>query len=76
MESVPFLSSQDGSGRVQLKDIGPTRNRKVVGSNPTSASSSYRVPLLMPRAVTEWSGNHERTKGAGPAYGMPSPAAV
>jgi hypothetical protein len=29
MESVPQLSSQDGSGRVQLKDFGPTRNRKV-----------------------------------------------
>ena len=40
MESVPFLSSQDGSGRVQLKDFGPTRNRKVVGSNPTSGSKT------------------------------------
>jgi hypothetical protein len=29
MESVPQLSSQDGSGRVQLKDFGPTRNWKV-----------------------------------------------
>jgi hypothetical protein len=39
-ESVRLLSSQDGSGRVQLKDFGPTRNRKVVGSNPTSGSIS------------------------------------
>jgi hypothetical protein len=47
MKSVPLLSSQDGSGRVQLKDFGPTRNRKVVGSNPTSGSKaagqSWRV---------------------------------
>jgi hypothetical protein len=40
MESVPFLSSQDGSGRVQLEGFGPTRNRKVVGSNPTSGSKT------------------------------------
>jgi hypothetical protein len=40
MESVPVLSSQDGSGRVQLEGFGPTRNRKVVGSNPTSGSTS------------------------------------
>jgi hypothetical protein len=36
MESAPLLSSQDGTGRVQLEGFGPTRNRKVVGSNPTS----------------------------------------
>jgi hypothetical protein len=40
MESVPLLSSQDGSRRVQMKDFGPTRNRKVVGSNPTSGSKT------------------------------------
>jgi hypothetical protein len=40
MKSAPHLSSQDGPGRVQLEDIGPTRNRKVVGSNPTSGSIS------------------------------------
>jgi hypothetical protein len=40
MESVPLLSSQDGSGRVQLEGFGPTRNRKVVGSNPTSGSKT------------------------------------
>jgi hypothetical protein len=40
MESVPYLSSQDGPGRVQLEGFGPTRNRKVVGSNPTSGSIS------------------------------------
>jgi hypothetical protein len=39
MKSVPYLSSQDGSGWIQLKDFGPTRN-KVVGSNPTSGSIS------------------------------------
>jgi hypothetical protein len=38
MESVPYLSSQDGPGRVQLEDIRPTRNRKVEGSNPSSGS--------------------------------------
>jgi hypothetical protein len=32
VELVPHLSSQDGAGRVQLKDFGPTRNRKVVDS--------------------------------------------
>jgi hypothetical protein len=40
MKWVPLLSSQDGSGRIQLKDFGPTRNRKVVGSNPTSGSKT------------------------------------
>src|SRR5215204_715787 len=40
MKSAPLLSSQDGSGRVQLEGFGPTRNRKVVGSNPTSGSIS------------------------------------
>jgi hypothetical protein len=40
MKSVPLLSSQDGSGQVQLEDFGPTRNRRVVGSNPTSGSIS------------------------------------
>jgi hypothetical protein len=32
MKSVPHLSSHDGAGRVQLEGLGPTRNRKVVGS--------------------------------------------
>src|SRR5215203_6317869 len=40
MKSVPHLSSHDGSGWVQLEGFGPTRNRKVVGSNPTSGSIS------------------------------------
>jgi hypothetical protein len=40
MKSVPHLSSVDGPGRVQLKGFGPTRNRKVVGSNPTSGSKT------------------------------------
>src|SRR4029450_1785681 len=40
MESDPHVSSQDGPGRVQLEGFGPTRNRKVVGSNPTSGSIS------------------------------------
>ena len=40
MKSVPHVSSQDGPGRVQLEGFGPTRNRKVVGSNPTSGSKS------------------------------------
>jgi hypothetical protein len=43
MKSVPHLSSQDGSGRVQLEGEGPTRNRKVVGSNPTSRSRSPQL---------------------------------
>src|SRR5215218_6361770 len=40
MESVPLLSSHDGPGRVQLEDFGPTRNRKVEGSNPSSGSKT------------------------------------
>jgi hypothetical protein len=40
MKSVPHLSSHDDAGRVQLEGLGPTRNRKVVGSNPTSGSIS------------------------------------
>jgi hypothetical protein len=46
MESVPYLSSQDGPGRVQLEGFGPTRNRKVVGSNPTSGSKAQVSALL------------------------------
>ena len=65
MESVPLLSCQDGARRVQLKDFGPTRNRKVLGSNPTSGSktTAQRVymnllpmtllaPLIIPHART------------------------
>jgi hypothetical protein len=53
MESVPVLSSQDGSGRVQLEGFGPTRNRKVVGSNPTSGSKTagQRVCTVLPPMV-------------------------
>jgi hypothetical protein len=40
MKSAPLLSSQDGSGWVQLEDFGPTRNRKVAGSNPFSVSKT------------------------------------
>jgi hypothetical protein len=40
MKSVPHLSSHDGPGRVHLEGFGPTRNRKVVGSNPTSGSKA------------------------------------
>jgi hypothetical protein len=40
MKSVPHLSSHDGSGRVQLEDFGPSRNRKVEGSNPSSGSKT------------------------------------
>jgi hypothetical protein len=49
MKSVPLLSSQDGSGRVQLEGFGPTRNRKVEGSNPTSGSKTagQRVSLAL-----------------------------
>jgi hypothetical protein len=43
MESDPHVSSQDGPGRVQLEDFGPTRNRKVVGSNPTSGSINQQL---------------------------------
>jgi hypothetical protein len=40
MKSVPLLSSQDGSGRVQPEGFGPTRNWKVEGSNPSPGSIS------------------------------------
>jgi hypothetical protein len=40
MESALLLSSQDGTGRVQLEGFGPTRNRKVEGSNPSSGSKT------------------------------------
>src|SRR5829696_1668351 len=42
MKSVPYLSSHDGSGWVQLEGFGPTRNRKVEGSNPSSGSKNRR----------------------------------
>jgi len=43
MEWDPHVSSRDGAGRVQLEGFGPTRNRKVVGSNPTSGSINQQV---------------------------------
>jgi sec-independent protein translocase protein TatA len=50
MESAPLLSSRDGAERVQLEGFGPTRNRKVVGSNPTSGSKTagQRVYTVLP----------------------------
>jgi hypothetical protein len=53
MELVPHLSSQDGSGRVQPEGWGPTRNRKVGGSNPTSGSISagQRGYAVLPRTA-------------------------
>jgi hypothetical protein len=51
-EMGPFLSSQDGSGQVHPEGWGPTRNRKVVGSNPTSGSitAGQRLCLALPTA--------------------------
>ncbi|HEX5879991.1 MAG TPA: hypothetical protein VF468_17000 [Actinomycetota bacterium] len=37
-ESASNLSSLDPSGAVQIDAEHPSRNRKVVGSNPTSGS--------------------------------------
>jgi hypothetical protein len=72
MESAPLLSSQDESGRVQLEGLGPTRNRKVEGSNPSSGSKTagQRASLamataLMGQAVIPWAGSSCR--------GLPSP---
>jgi hypothetical protein len=52
MESAPLLSSQDGTGRVQLEGFGPTRNRKVVGSNPTSGSKAQVSALRCSPCLT------------------------
>ena len=38
MDDPADLSSQNGSGRYLLDEGSSTRNRKVVGSNPTSGS--------------------------------------
>ena len=59
MKSVPLLSSQDGPGRVQLEDFGPTRNRKVEGSNPSSGSKTpgQRVFLRMLTAQRQEAGH-------------------
>jgi hypothetical protein len=46
MKSVPHLSSHDGPGRDQPQGFGPTRNRKVVGSNPTSGSETARQSVV------------------------------
>ena len=40
MDDPADLSSQNGSGRHLLDEGFPTRNRKVVGSNPTSGSKT------------------------------------
>src|SRR5215212_3107328 len=54
MKSVPHLSSHDGSGWVQLEGFAPTRNRKVVGSNPTSGSKTARQSTCT--LSMEWAG--------------------
>jgi hypothetical protein len=47
MKLLSHLSSQDGAGRVQLEGFGPTRNRKIVGSNPSSGSkTAAQKPFL------------------------------
>jgi hypothetical protein len=40
MDDPADVSSQDGSGRHLLDEGFSTRNRKVVGSNPTSGSKT------------------------------------
>jgi hypothetical protein len=40
MDDPADVSSQDGSGRHVLDEGFSTRNRKVVGSNPTSGSKT------------------------------------
>ena len=39
MNDPTDVSSQNGAGRHTLDECAPTRNRKVVGSNPTSGSN-------------------------------------
>jgi hypothetical protein len=40
MDDPADVSSQNGSGRYLLDEGFSTRNRKVVGSNPTSGSKT------------------------------------
>jgi hypothetical protein len=54
MKWVPYLSSQDGSWRVQLEGFCPTRNRKVVGSNPTSGSKTAGQRAFLALLVAHW----------------------
>jgi hypothetical protein len=53
MDDPADMSSQDGSGRYLLDEGSPTRNRKVVGSNPTSGSKTpgQRVCTVLPPMV-------------------------
>jgi hypothetical protein len=45
-DSSSNLSSLDLSGAIQADAEHPTRNRKVVGSNPTSGSKQHvRAPV-------------------------------
>ena len=53
MKSAPHLSSRDGARQVQLEGFGPTRNRKVVGSNPTSGSKTAGEGLSSKASVFE-----------------------
>jgi hypothetical protein len=39
-DEAPNVSSLDPSGAIQIDAKHPTRNRKVVGSNPTSGSKT------------------------------------
>ena len=72
MKSVPRLSSQDGSGRVQLEGFGPTRNRKVVGSNPTSGSKTagqrHYGPLAERSPLPSWSFFRPESAPEGPSH--------
>jgi hypothetical protein len=54
MDDPADVSSQNGSGRYLLDEGFSTRNRKVVGSNPTSGSKSAGQGQLSKTTTFRW----------------------
>jgi hypothetical protein len=54
MKSVPHLSSHDDAPRDQLEGFGPTRNRKVEGSNPSSGSKTAGQRVFLRVRTVRW----------------------
>jgi hypothetical protein len=53
-DSAPNVSRLDPSGAVQIDAENPTRNRKVVGSNPTSGSICASQGLSSKTSTFGW----------------------
>jgi hypothetical protein len=52
-DSASNLSRPDPSGAIQIDAEHPSRNRKVVGSNPTSGSTNQQLRAYLARSAQD-----------------------